>query len=136
MEDFHYFSLDVEKRTKGWLFSVVEKYLGNNYYKIICDHVTLLHTSQKEKYPGLYKVLSEMERKGVNDTFTITHIGVSDKCIAFKVESKFIHRFCANKIPHITYLVYEGGKPVDSNKIEKWIPIQRIILGGRLVKHT
>ena len=54
-----------------------------------------------------------------------THIGVSDKAVAVRVigfESK-------NKIPHVTMAVNikAGGKPVHSNDIKDWKPLETII---------
>ena len=57
-----------------------------------------------------------------------THIGKSDKAIAIKVSGYWSN----NKIPHVTIAVdtANGGKPVDSNKIENWKAIKPLTLEG------
>jgi hypothetical protein len=55
----------------------------------------------------------------------VTHIGISDKAVAARVigfDSK-------NKIPHVTIAVNikGGGKPVNSNDIKEWTPVEKVI---------
>lgn len=64
----------------------------------------------------------------------MTHIGISDKAMAFKVslqDSEFdmcsLTLLCANKIPHITICTFNGGKPVNSNNITKWYDLNEPI---------
>ena len=56
---------------------------------------------------------------------TVKAIGQSDKAIAVKVEGYWT----TNQIAHITLAVNVagGGKPVDSNKIENWLPVSEPI---------
>lgn len=74
--------------------------------------------------------------KGLNDKaevgreveLTATRFGISDKACALGVEGYPT----ANEIPHITLGVntLAGGKPVDSNKIEWWVPIPEFKVSG------
>ena len=65
-------------------------------------------------------------------TLVVTHIGISDKAIAVKVNG--FPSF--NKIPHITIAVNdsEGGKPVMSNNITDWKKVNPIELTGSVVE--
>jgi hypothetical protein len=53
---------------------------------------------------------------------TIIAIGHSNKAIAALVKENEIP--CSNKLRHITVSVAPDGKPVDSNKIKEWQPIE------------
>jgi hypothetical protein len=62
---------------------------------------------------------------GKKVVLTIKSLGQSDKAVAVQVEGYWT----TNDTPHITLAVNvnEGGKPVDSNKIEQWLPISQQI---------
>lgn len=71
-----------------------------------------------KQYSLLKKTINKPKR-----TIITTHIGVSDKAMAFKVTSPTISNYCMNEIPHITICTFNGGKPVESNNITKWYPL-------------
>ena len=58
----------------------------------------------------------------------VTHIGQNDTAQAAKVKGYY----STNKIPHVTLAVDKanGGKPVDSNKIERWEEVETFIIEG------
>lgn len=63
---------------------------------------------------------------------TVEALGVSDKAMAVKV-SGYPSK---NKIPHITIAVNvnEGGKPVMSNQITNWKPVQKFNITGTVTE--
>jgi hypothetical protein len=65
---------------------------------------------------------TELDYLGKNITLTVVEHGSSELASAVKVTGGK----SSNKIPHITLCVNTsgGGKPVDSNKITKWVPTE------------
>jgi len=66
---------------------------------------------------------------GKSVELTVTELGKSDKAMAVKVEGYPPDKKAfksTNKIPHITLAVntLEGGKPVMSNQITNWSPVE------------
>ena len=88
--------------------------------KIFIDHCTLIHRSQVDNCPVIPKYLQS--RIGDDVVLKITSVGFSTKAMAFKVDlyNSALRTMCANKVPHITIATFNGGKPVDSNKIVEW----------------
>lgn len=70
------------------------------------------------------------KRAFVNDIrlLKVTHFGFKDgRVTAFKVEGA---SDSVNKVPHITIATNGNAKPVESNDITLWIPMQSIIVSG------
>jgi hypothetical protein len=70
-------------------------------------------------------------------TLTATELGISDKAVAVKVEGFFNLSKNSDvtpeelKVPHITLAINPfEGKPVDSNYITNWKPIEPLTLNG------
>ena len=70
-------------------------------------------------------------------TLTVTEIGISDKAIAVKVDGFFIISKSSDledemvKFPHITLAINPfDAKPVDSNKIVDWSPVDNLKISG------
>tara|TARA_R110002020_G_scaffold4272_6_gene19025 strand:- start:7577 stop:7936 length:360 start_codon:yes stop_codon:yes gene_type:complete len=61
-----------------------------------------------------------------NIQLIVTHVGMSKKAMAVKVEGYPSN----NKIPHITLAVSPDGKPVMSNDIKNWSKVDNIKLNG------
>lgn len=107
--------------------------------RVYMNHCTLLHIAQYDKdlfTDNLIKARLDLalEDNRVKANLNITHIGVSDKAIAFKVsllDNEFgvgsFTLLCANEIPHITICTSKEGKPVDSNNITKWYNLDELI---------
>jgi predicted kinase len=92
----------------GWIMGKDGKYF--------CDHMTICLGPLKDK--------SDL---GKEVTITVTHAGVSDMAIAFKVEGYPTK----NLIPHITLAINpEGGMPKMSNDITKWQDLKRFVVKG------
>lgn len=97
-------------------------------WKIYCHHMTIaFHKSLTDE---LYNWCKEHE--GEEYEMTVTHIGISDKALAFAVDTEVP---CANKRKHITIAVNtkENGKPVDSNFITLWQGVDNAVkVKGRI----
>ena len=124
-----YYGLFLDNDTRNRLFDFVnDEHFGNilkKADKIYLDHCTLLHISQYQRgdeYALNTLLLSEPK---YSIKMYITHIGLSDKAMAFKVRG--IEKLCANKIPHITICTMNNGKPVDSNNIKTWFKLDKEI---------
>lgn len=137
MNNFEYIGLFLTEESKNklldWLF-IEQPNIVNIDWPITTmylDHCTLIHTSQVTGFNAdeFIKTLGNTER-----IIAVTHIGVSDKAMAFKVISPTITDYCMNKVPHITICTFNGGKPVDSNNITEWKDIELIIVEVKLEK--
>jgi hypothetical protein len=86
-------------------------------WKTFCHHMTIVFGS------GLPSHLRDDLGKVV--TITATHIGRSDKAVAVRVSGFHSN----NDIPHVTVAVNfdGGGRPVDSNSITDWKPLDNPI---------
>ncbi len=92
--------------------------------KLYLDHCTILHKNQIENPKSqeiIDYVLSSFSKE---EEVKITHIGMSYKTMAFKVE---INVPCANDTPHITICTINDGRPVDSNYITNWNKLSKPI---------
>lgn len=134
--------LDMTSRYKLQLFLENSKwgYLYKELSKVILNHCTLLHKNQYDKtsfIDNLIKTRLDMylEDNNISVRLLVTHIGISDKTMAFKVALNkdshknlpSIYTLCANEIPHITIGTFNNGKPVDSNNITKWYNLDKPI---------
>lgn len=135
MKDYQYYGLFLNTSVKDKLMNIL---VSNSSYntllktanKIFIDHCTLMHISQREEQ--LETILDN--NLGEQFCVAITGVGISDKAIAFRVKKCGIVALCKNVTPHITIATFNGGKPVDSNKITNWQYIEPIIIDVRLEK--
>lgn len=91
----------------------------------VCHHCTLSFgdpSDNREVFDYIAKFL------GKTVTMEIISVGTSDDAVALGVGGDIKTK---NRIPHITLAIPEGGKPVNSNKIENWRDIEtRCIVSG------
>lgn len=117
-----YYGIFLSDKTKQALFNYVKNWFAENDrefpedWKVYCDHMTLVfNNGTKEDQifaDGVEPFL------GLTGNMRIISIGISDRAIAAGVD--FITN---NEHSHITIAVTpDGGKPVESNYIENWIP--------------
>lgn len=135
MKDYQYYGLFLSTVVKNKLMNTLVSNpsydtLLNKAERTFIDHCTLMHISQREEQ------LETILNNSLNETFciAITGVGISDKAIAFRVKKCGIVALCKNKTPHITIATFNGGKPVDSNKITNWEYIEPIIIDVKLEK--
>lgn len=128
--NYQYFGLFLEEEYRNDLMDIIinNPIIANLVFQrgstIYLDHCTLLHSSQNDK--EVYCTLMDRITSNYCDSYRIVveGIGISKKAIAFKVTIGDPALPCANAKPHITICTINGGKPVDSNEIVNWIPIQ------------
>ncbi len=83
-----------------------------------CHHCTLNLGPAKDK-----NTLGSARR------LTVTHIGKSDKAVAFRVDGA---DDSANLVPHVTAFVAPGAKPKDANGIFAWRAIEQFSIFGEI----
>lgn len=136
-DKWEYFGLFVDLKTKWNLLRYLDSLQYKQYVNSIkneskafyIDHCTLLHRSHLKTDEGkafAKYIESVFNSENRHFKLKITHIGISDKASAFKVELYGIKSF--NKNPHITISVFPGGKPVNSNDIQNWFQIDEPII--------
>ena len=111
------------------LFNTVET--KEDVRKIEHPHVTLFFRDNVSLKIMQY-TLSHNEETDFK--ITVDGVGSNDKAIALHV-SKVIDKDgnevnSMNKVKHITLYLYGDGKPVDSNSIKDWNPIEPITFEG------
>lgn len=84
----------------------------DNGWKMVCHHMTI-------QYPGTPEYIKQY--LDTEQKLEVTHVGISDKVVAVRV----VGFPSTNKIPHVTVAVNVpgGGKPVMSNNIKDWTPV-------------
>ena len=111
-----YSAVVIDDISRNLLFKVFNEYIPSDWKKI-GHHMTIAFGKGVENEEDLGKEVG----------LTVTHIGVSDMAIAVRVDgypSK-------NEIPHITLAINpDGGKPVMSNQITNWQPVDGLKIQG------
>ena len=136
-ENFEYYGIFISKRTKERLKDFLNESWSyrtalSHAEKMYIHHCTVLHRTAAYKKDILDYCESCL---GIELAGRITAVGYNDQAMAFKVEFPGVPM--SNKTPHITIATFDGGKPVDSNKIETWIElVNPIEITGRLGAFT
>ena len=88
----------------------------DNGWEMVCHHMTI----NMGKAPDFIQ-----QYLGTDQKLDVTHYGISDNAIAVRV----VGFYSKNLIPHVTVAFNKrgGGKPVDSNKITVWTPVDSVI---------
>ena len=125
MKNWLYYGIffdDAEKKTL--IERAKEMGLIPQGWNTYCDHMTIIFNDRSGK-----QNISHLEESlGKRETLTISKIGISDRAIAFGVEF-----LTSNRQSHITISIIPGGKPVESNNIQKWIKLNtQFSVKGRL----
>lgn len=100
--------------------------MDGDEWKVYCNHMTLAYNDGSKDVQKIFNYY----QKSIGDTrdLSMVAIGASDKAIAAKIdyEDKI-----SNTIAHVTMAVSPTGKPVDSNQITNWLPLEKpVILYG------
>lgn len=126
MDHFEYIGLFLTKESRNRLLDLLPPLNS----KVYLDHCTLLHKSQVNKAKADEVKCALEFHRGNKFYVNVTAIGWNDKAMAFKCIPASIP--CVNKTPHITICTFDGGTPVDSNTIEKWININPVVIETNL----
>lgn len=138
MEKWIYYGLFLDKENRNKLLKVINEHnldeALSKATKVYIDHCTLLHISNmtssidNRRAELIKNWLDRLLKFGMTQAeITVTHIGMSIKAMAFKVELPPNQlnncEICYNKVPHITIATFGNGKPVNSNNIIDWVPL-------------
>lgn len=126
MDNWIYFGVFLDKNSSEYILNKVGEYVPENW-KLFCHHMTIAFNNKTENVENLYQTYKERFGEQVN--LTITELGISDDAIAVKVN---YDGEIMNDIPHITVATPLNGKPVNSNFIRKWKPIEPFNVTGIL----
>jgi predicted kinase len=112
-------SLVLDDTSRSKLLNEVSKYIPEGW-KVIAHHMTINF--------GKGLPIQLKGDLGKQKTIRATEIGISEMAIAVKVDGYYSD----NTIPHVTIAVNpNGGKPVMSNDITNWQPLEnKIVLNG------
>ena len=117
--DVLYSAVVLDNGSKNSLLSMVENEIPDGW-NIIAHHMTITMGELKDKTD-----------LGKDVTLKVTEMGLSDMVMAVKVEG-YVSK---NEIPHITIAVNpNGGKPVMSNDITKWVKIKPFNVIGKVTE--
>lgn len=112
-------SLVLNDTSRSKLLNEVSKYIPEGW-KVIAHHMTINF--------GKGLPIQLKGDLGKQKTIKATEIGISEMAIAVKVDGYYSD----NTIPHVTIAINpNGGKPVMSNDITNWQPLEnKIVLNG------
>ena len=116
------------EHAKHWIYGKFNNDIPDDW-KIYCDHVTLVFN---DRSPKAQEAADFYENYMINQyvSMNITHIGITNKSIAFKVDYE-----TENKHSHITVAVAPDAKPVNSNDIENWYKLdESFYVSGKINK--
>lgn len=116
-----YFGVFLDNQSKERLASLVNPLIDENWKKY-CHHMTIAFNNGSIKAQSAYDEYEPYFGVGVD--LVATHIGISNDAIAVKVD---FNGKTQNRYPHVTLATPIGGKPVDSNFITKWQPLEEPI---------
>lgn len=123
MKNWIYYGIFFSDTTKAAILNYTKKTLSNIGYnipddwKVYCDHVTLLFNDKSEE--------KQKEAEGLNlflgdqASMRVISIGISGRAIALEVDY-----ITQNKHSHVTVAIAPEAKPVESNDITSWIPVE------------
>ena len=129
LENWIYFGVFLDADESERVYNIINSLPGidipDNWRKYT-DHMTIIYNNKSEIAQAWAKATAP--RVGEDVLLKATHVGVSDKAIAIRVNGEM----SANAIPHITIACSPTGKPVDSNKITNWREIVPFTISGKI----
>ena len=129
LENWIYFGVFLDADESERVYNIVNSLPGidiPNDWRKYTGHMTIVYNNTSEIAQAWAKATAP--RVGEDVLLKATHVGVSDKVIAIRVNGEM----SANAIPHITIACSPTGKPVDSNKITNWREIVPFTISGRI----
>lgn len=129
LENWIYFGVFLDADESERVYNIVNSLPGidiPNDWRKYTDHMTIVYNNKSEIAQAWAKATAP--RVGKDVLLKATHVGVSDKAIAIRVNGEM----SANAIPHITIACSPTGKPVDSNKITNWRETVPFTISGKI----
>jgi len=108
-----YFGVFLDDKSRALLLDKFGKYIPAGW-KTYCHHCTLSFgdpSDNQEVFDYIARYLGQTVK------LEIASVGISGEAVALGLTDCVKTK---NSIPHITLAVPEGGKPVNSNKIDNW----------------
>lgn len=118
MDNWIYYGMFLEPGAKVLLMDTFKDVVPEGW-KPYCDHMTVIYNDGSENAMEWGETCEK--QLGTKTVLTATELGVSDRAIAVKVTGYPTN----NALPHITVAVAPGAKPVESNQITNWKPLDR-----------
>ena len=128
-ENWKYFGVFLDSDESERVYNIVNSLPGidiPNDWRKYTDHMTIIYNNKSEIAQAWAKATAP--RVGEDVLLKATHVGMSDKAIAIRVNGEM----SSNNIPHITIACSPTGKPVESNKITNWREINPFTINGRI----
>ena len=129
LENWIYFGVFLDADESKRVYNIVNSLPGidiPNDWRKYTGHMTIVYNNKSEIAQAWAKATAP--RVGEDVLLRATHVGMSDKAIAIRVNGEM----SANAIPHITIACSPTGKPVDSNKITNWREIVPFTISGKI----
>ena len=129
LENWIYFGVFLDADESERVYNIINSLHGIDIpddWRKYTDHMTIIYNNKSEIAQAWAKATAP--RVGEDVLLKATHIGMSDKAIAIRVNGEM----SANAIPHITIACSPTGKPVDSNKITNWREIVPFTISGKI----
>ena len=129
LENWIYFGVFLDADESERVYNIVNSLHGIDIpddWRKYTSHMTIIYNNKSEIAQAWAKATAP--RVGEDVLLKATHIGMSDKAIAIRVNGEM----SANAIPHITIACSPTGKPVDSNKITNWREIVPFTISGKI----
>ena len=129
LENWIYFGVFLDADESERVYNIINSLPGINIpddWRKYTGHMTIIYNNKSEIAQAWAKATAP--RVGEDVLLKATHIGMSDKAIAIRVNGEM----SANAIPHITIACSPTGKPVDSNKITNWREIVPFTISGKI----
>ena len=129
LENWIYFGVFLDADESERVYNIVNSLPGIDIpddWRKYTSHMTIIYNNKSEIAQAWAKATAP--RVGEDVLLKATHVGVSDKAIAIRVNGEM----SANAIPHITIACSPTGKPVDSNKITNWREMVPFTISGKI----
>ena len=123
-----YYGIFFNDKTKALLFEKAKPYIPEGW-KTYCHHMTIIFNDKSEEKNREAEALEICV--GNHESLMVTGVGISDRAVAFSVDYE-----TQNSVSHITIATAPGAKPVESNNITDWKPIEPFYVTGIVDKFT
>lgn len=124
-----YYGVFFAEPTRKFLISKAKEFTEiPETWNIYADHMTIVFNDGSERKNEIATALDSV--LGMYQQLCVTSIGISDEAIAFEVNNYNTQ----NEHSHITIATAPGSKPVKSNNIIEWFPIDGFYVAGKINK--